>query len=133
MPIFDSGRLNANLAATRSQSNLLIAQYNEAVLNAVREVAQAGIELDGLSDQEAMQAGKLKAANFAANSATAHYRRGLLDRATARDAMLPVLREQSQAVEIRGRQIQSTVTLATVLGGGYVAEGGGNARATKND
>jgi multidrug efflux system outer membrane protein len=123
LPIFDSGRLNANLAATRSQSNLLIAQYNEAVLNAVREVAQAGIELDDLSAQQAMQAGKLKAVTFAADSATAHYRRGLLDKATAREALLPVLTEQSQAVGIRSRQIHAAVTLAAVLGGGYVAEG----------
>jgi len=131
LPIFDSGRLNANLAVTRMESNLLIAQYNEAVLNAVREVAQTGIELQGLSDQEAIQADQLKAATFAANSAAAHYRRGLLDGAAARDAMLPVLREESQAVELRGRRIQSTVTLATELGGGYMSEdGGAAARAT---
>lgn len=122
LPIFDSGRLNANLAATRAQSNLLIAQYNEAVLNAVREVAQAGIALDDLSEQAAMQAGKLKAVAFAADSATAHYRRGLLDKTTAREATLPVLTEQSQAVEIRSRQIHSAVTLATALGGGYGAD-----------
>lgn len=132
LPIFDSGRLNANLAATRSQSNLLIAQYNEAVLNAVREVAQAGIELDDLSEQQALQAGKLKAATFASDSATAHYRRGLLDKATAREAMLPVLAEQSHAVDIRSRQIHSAVTLATVLGGGYVGEGDGKGTGAKS-
>ncbi|MEM5430268.1 efflux transporter outer membrane subunit [Cupriavidus oxalaticus] len=123
LPIFDSGQLNANLAATRAQSNLLIAQYNESVLKAVREVAQAGIELDDLSRQGAMQQDKLKAVTFASDSAAAHYRRGLLDKSNAHEAMLPVLAEQSHAVEIRGRQVQATVTLATVLGGGYVGQG----------
>ena len=121
LPIFDSGRLNANLAATRSQSNALIAQYNESVLNAVREVAQAGIELDGLNRQAAMQESKLKSVSFASNSAEAHYRQGLLDKPSALEARLPVLMEQSQAVEIRSKQIQSEIALTRALGGGYTS------------
>ncbi|MBB1635614.1 FUSC family protein [Cupriavidus sp. UME77] len=121
LPIFDSGRLNANLAATRSQSNALIAQYNESVLNAVREVAQAGIELDGLNRQAAMQEGKLKSVSFASNSAEAHYRQGLLDKPSALEARLPLLMEQSQAVEIRSKQIQSDIALTRALGGGYTS------------
>ncbi|MEX3811242.1 efflux transporter outer membrane subunit [Paraburkholderia sp. BR13439] len=131
LPIFDSGRLNANLAATRAESNLLIAQYNESVLNAVREVAQAGIELDSLGHQQVLQEGKLKAAAFAYDSATAQYRQGLLDKSTAQEAMLSVLMEQSQAVEIRSQQLQAAVTLSTVLGGGYVAEGEGKDHVVK--
>ena len=125
LPIFDSGRLNANLAVARSQSNVLIGQYNRSVLNAVREVAQAAIQLDGLNQQAVMQAGKLKAVTFAFDSAEAHYRRGLLDKASAREAQLPVLREQTQAVEIRSRQIHSEIALTTVLGGGYEARSTG--------
>lgn len=121
LPIFDSGRLNANLAATRSQSNALIAQYNESVLNAVREVAQAGIELDGLNRQAAMQESKLKSVSFASNSAEAHYRQGLLDKPSALEARLPLLMEQSQAVEIRSKQIQSEIALTRALGGGYTS------------
>jgi len=119
LPIFDSGRLNANLAATRSQSNVLIAQYNASVLSAVREVAQAGIELDGLRQQATMQQGKLKSVGFASNSAEAHYRQGLLDKPSALEARLPVLMEQGQAVEIRSKQIHTDIALTTALGGGY--------------
>lgn len=121
LPIFDSGRLNANLAATRSQSNVLIAQYNESILSAVREVAQAAIELDGLRRQAAMQEGTLKSVRFASKSADAHYRQGLLDKASALDARLPVLAEQGQAIEIRSKQIHKDIALATALGGGYDA------------
>ncbi|QOT81462.1 efflux transporter outer membrane subunit [Cupriavidus basilensis] len=128
LPIFDSGRLNANLAATRSQSNALIAQYNESVLNAVREVAQAGIELDGLNRQAAMQESKLKSVSFASNSAEAHYRQGLLDKPSALEARLPLLMEQSQAVEIRSKQIQSEIALTRALGGGYTS-----GQTTQND
>jgi multidrug efflux system membrane fusion protein len=73
LPVFDSGRLNAQLASARTQSNTLIAQYNQAVLDSVREVAQAGLELQDLELQEAA----LQAARFARDSAEALYRRGL--------------------------------------------------------
>lgn len=119
LPIFDSGRLNANLAMKRSQSNVIIAQYNQHVLNAVREVAQAGIELDGLNRQASMQQAKIKAATVGFDSTEAHSRRGLLDEASAMEAKLPVLREQARLLEIRSRQIHAGIALATVLGGGY--------------
>lgn len=119
LPVFDSGRLNANLAVARSQSNTLIAEYNQSVLNAVREVAQASIELASLERQANLQDGKLKAAAFAYDSAQSHYRRGLLDKVSAAEAKLPVLLEQGTAVELRSRQIHAEVALTTVLGGGY--------------
>lgn len=118
LPIFDSGRLNANLALARSQSNVLIAEYNQSVLNAVREVAQTSIELAGLNQQASQQDGKLRSASFTYDSAQAHYQRGLLDKVSAREAMLPVLLEQGVAVELRSRQIHAEVALTTVLGGG---------------
>lgn len=118
LPIFDSGRLNANLAVARSQSNILIAEYNQSVLNAVREVAQASIQLVGLEQQASQQDDKLKSATFTYDSAQAYYQRGLLDRISAREAKLPVLREEEEAVQLRSRQIHAEVSLMTVLGGG---------------
>ena len=48
LPLFDSGRLNAGLAQARAQSNTAIAAYNQAVVEAVRQVAQCGIQVDSL-------------------------------------------------------------------------------------
>lgn len=123
LPIFDSGRLNANLAAARSQSNVMIAEYNQSVLNAVREVAQASIELEGLNQQADQQNGKLKAVTFAHDSAQAHFERGMIDKVSATEKKLPVLIEQELAVELRSRQIHAEVALTTFLGGGYNVTG----------
>lgn len=119
LPIFDSGRLNANLALAHSQSNVMIAKYNQSVLNAVREVAQAGLELDGLNRQDFMQQAKVKAATVSFDSAEAHSRQGLLDETSAMKAKLPVIREQARLLEIRSRKIHAGIALSTVLGGGY--------------
>ena len=51
LPIFHGGALNANLAGRRADADLAVSDYNQSVLDAVRQVADA---LDGLRllDQE---------------------------------------------------------------------------------
>jgi multidrug efflux system outer membrane protein len=119
LPIFDSGRLNANLASRRAESNVLIAQYNQAVLQAVREVAQAAIELQSLQQQVTLQEAQVRAADFAADSANAHYRRGLADKVAALEARLPALQERGRALQLRSAQLHAEIGLASALGGGY--------------
>jgi efflux transporter, outer membrane factor (OMF) lipoprotein, NodT family len=119
LPVFDSGRLNANLAYTQTQSNELIAQYNQSIVNAVREVAQASIKFEGLQQQIALQKGKLESANFAFNSADAHYQRGLLDKVSAMETKLPLLMEQEKSLALLNDKIHAQVELIAALGGGY--------------
>ncbi len=45
LPIFDSGRLNANLDIAKAESNLSIASYNKAVVEAVNDVARAASQV----------------------------------------------------------------------------------------
>jgi multidrug efflux system outer membrane protein len=122
LPIFDNGRLDAELAGVRAQSNFTIAQYNQSVLDAVLEVAQAGIELENLQQQAQIQNAKLQATSFAADSAQALYQSGIADKLNAIEARLPVLSEQGKMVEIRARQIDREVALTAALGGGYKIE-----------
>ncbi|TJZ69355.1 efflux transporter outer membrane subunit [Chitiniphilus eburneus] len=119
LPLFDSGRLNANLASARSSSNLTIAQYNAAVVDAVRQVAHAGVELQGLQQQADIQDAKLAATRFASDSAVAHYQRGLADKVLAMESRLPVLYEQGQQLALRSRQLNAEIALTLALGGGY--------------
>ena len=48
LPIFDSGRLNANLDIAQAQSNLSVANYNKAVVEAVNQVARTASEVETL-------------------------------------------------------------------------------------
>ncbi len=77
LPIFDGGRLNANLQSVRTASNILIKQYNRAVLDAVRDVAISSSQLNDLNQQRALQQLKVTAAQTTTDSARAHYQRGL--------------------------------------------------------
>jgi multidrug efflux system outer membrane protein len=123
LPIFDSGRLNASLAVARTESNVLIAQYNQSVLQAVREVAQSAIELQSLQQQVTLQDAQRRAAEFASDSVHAQYQRGLADKVSALEARLPALQEQARVLLLRSAQLHAEIVLASALGGGYRAEG----------
>ena len=122
LPIFDGGRLNANLGGARAQSNMLIEQYNEAVLNAVRDVAQTGSRLQALDAQFDLQRRRLESVRFAGNSAQAHYERGLGSRLAALEARQPVIAEQVALLALRGEIIGQDIALTKALGGGYRAD-----------
>jgi multidrug efflux system outer membrane protein len=119
LPVFDGGRLNANLHGTRAASDMLIEQYNQAVLNAVRDVAVSSSRLQALDDERALQKEKVDATRFAQESAEAHYERGLASRQIATETRLPVLAEQMALLLLDGQRLTESIALTRALGGGY--------------
>lgn len=122
LPIFDGGRLNANLSGARVASNTLIEQYDQAVLDAVRDVAQTGSRLQDLDVQAQLQTRKVQAVSFARDSADAHYRRGLASELTALEAREPVIAEQMTLLDLNGQRVSQEIALVKALGGGYRAD-----------
>jgi multidrug efflux system outer membrane protein len=122
LPLFDSGRLKARLGAARTQRNELIADYNQAVVNAVREVAQEGVSLQGLQKQLDEQAASAAATDALLHSVEARYQRGLADRGTLLSAELAVDRQQDTRLQLKDQQLLTNVALVKALGGGYRAQ-----------
>lgn len=121
LPLFDGGRLNANLASTRAASNILIERYNQSVLNAVRDVAINGTRLQTLNDERAMQAQRVDATRYTQSSAEAALKQGLGSRLQATEARLPVLSEQISLLMLDTQRIIQSIQLIKSLGGGYQA------------
>ena len=121
LPIFDGGRLNANLGGAREGSNLLIEQYNQAVLNAVRDVAQTGNRLMALDAESGLQKQRIESLAFARDSVEAHYQRGLTSRLAALEARQPVIAEQVALLTLNGQMLGEEIALTKALGGGYRA------------
>jgi outer membrane protein, multidrug efflux system len=122
LPIFDGGRLNANLSGARTASNTLIEQYDQAVLNAVSDVAKTGSRLQDLDAEAQLQTQKVQAVSFALDSAEAHYRRGLASQLAAQEAREPVIAEQVALLDIDGQRLSQEIALVKALGGGYRAD-----------
>ncbi|RFU48564.1 MdtP family multidrug efflux transporter outer membrane subunit [Paraburkholderia sp. DHOC27] len=130
LPIFDGGRLNAGLHGARTASNTLIEQYNQAVLDAVRDVAQTGNAIDDLDHRVQLQRERIDAITFASDSATAQYQRGLADRATAEQAQAPVIEGRLALLQLSGSELEAEITLTRALGGGYRSDDETSVQAT---
>jgi len=119
LPVFDSGQLNANLAGARTQSNELILRYNQAVLDAVRDVATTGSQLQALDKQLQLQNERVESVKIAWNSVDAHYQRGLLSQVAALEARQDVLIQQIELLDVRAQRIVDDIDLTKELGGGF--------------
>ncbi|MFW2275958.1 efflux transporter outer membrane subunit [Burkholderia orbicola] len=121
LPIFDGGRLNANLQKARANSDTLIEQYNQAVLNAVRDVAMAATNMRDAEEQVQIEQERYVQEKIGADEMAARAQHGLASRIAAREAQIPLLTAQTQIVDIRGKSLIAEVLLIKALGGGYDA------------
>jgi len=119
LPLFDSGRLKAQLGVARSNRDELVAEYNESVLAAVREVAQEGATLQGLEQEAQKHQAALDASRRLVGSAEARMQRGLLERAGVLQAKMTLLRQQDTDLQLADARLQTQVALVKALGGGY--------------
>jgi NodT family efflux transporter outer membrane factor (OMF) lipoprotein len=137
LPIFDSGRLRANLRVKTADLDAAVESYNGAVLDAVHDVADQLASLGSVGRQQAEQTRAQAAAESAYDLATQRYRAGLGAYLTVLTAETQVLSQRRQAVDLKARALDSQIALIRSLGGGYaddsrarVANGGAAALAS---
>lgn len=123
LPLFDGGRLRANLQGRAADADAAVAAYNGVVLDAAREVADAGVTLRSLARQQAEQAQALVAAESAYDLATQRYRAGLGTLLTVLNAETGVLAQRASAAELKARALDTQVALMRALGGGWRDDG----------
>ncbi len=122
LPLFDSLRLDAQLDSARTSRNERIAEYNQAVIDAVRDVAQDGVQLQGIEQQIAQQAQATGLARAQMASAQARLDHGLADRGSVLNAQLALLRQRDADLYLQQVQLLAEVALTNALGGGYHEE-----------
>ncbi|MDB5933247.1 MAG: hypothetical protein JWQ01_591 [Massilia sp.] len=122
LPLFDSGRLSGNLGQARAERNAAIADYNQAVFQAVAQVAEEGATLQGLERQAAAHAAAREASAALVASATRRINQGLGDRASLLAARQQVLRQQDVALQQQDAALQTEVALTRALGGGFQSD-----------
>jgi NodT family efflux transporter outer membrane factor (OMF) lipoprotein len=119
LPIFEGGRLNANLRGREADSALAVSAYNQAVIDAVRDVAEALASIKGLDRTSAEQARAREATTDAYNLAVVRYRAGLGNYLTVLTAQTQQLVQDRLDADLRARAFELDVNLARALGGGY--------------
>lgn len=122
LPIFDGGRLRANLQGRHAEVDAAIEAYNGALLRALREVADELASLQSLARQQMAQADAQVAAEDAQALAMQRHAAGLGNFLSVLSAQTNVLAQQRAATELKARALVSSVALSRALGGGYLAD-----------
>ncbi|MEJ5207977.1 efflux transporter outer membrane subunit [Denitratimonas sp. CY0512] len=119
IPIFQGGRLRAALGMAQADRDIALAQYEKAIQNGFREVADALALSATLAEQVDASQALLEAATNAERLAKARYDAGLDSNLVRLDAQRTLYAAQQQVVAVRMAEQANRVTLYKVLGGGW--------------
>jgi len=122
LPIFDSGRLRANLGGKAADVDAAVASYNGALLGALHDVADQLAGQQSIARQQREQRNAQDAAESAYQLAVQRYRAGLGSYLVVLSAEGTVLAQRRLGVDLKARALDNQVQLIRALGGGYVAE-----------
>lgn len=118
LPLFESGRLRAQLRGSVAEQDAAIASYNQALLDALRDAGDQLSSLASQAQQAAEQEALLRNAQASLELATQRFEAGLATRLAVLNARQQVLQQRRQALELRARTLDSQVSLLRSLGGG---------------
>ena len=121
LPLFDAGRLRAKLKFVNAQLDMSIADYNDLLLSAMRDVIHAVISLRALEERRKAQRAAQTAAESAYDIAVERFKAGLTGYLTVLATETEVLRERRAGAALRARGCQLDVELKRALGGGFAA------------
>lgn len=119
LPIFTAGRLRGNLDYAEIQKDINVANYEQTIQTAFREVA------DGLADRETYKDQVISQSNFVEANQTYYdladqrYQAGIDNYITLLDAQRQLFSSQQNLINVRLAQLTSEVNLYKALGGGW--------------
>jgi NodT family efflux transporter outer membrane factor (OMF) lipoprotein len=119
LPIFEGGKLRANLRGKSADLDVAIESYNATVIDAVRDAADQVSSAQSITRQQTEQRAAQTAAEGAYDIAVQRYRAGLGNYLNVLTAETAVLAQRRLAVDLAARALDTQVALARALGGGW--------------
>ncbi|MGH8149681.1 MAG: efflux transporter outer membrane subunit [Steroidobacteraceae bacterium] len=120
LPIFYGGRLRGNLAGRDAEYDIAVAQYNQALSDALRDVADQLVSLRSIAGQRTELGDGLATAQDAYDLALQRYRGGVGNYLQVLATHEALLAQRQLDVELRARAWDVSIDLVGALGGGYV-------------
>jgi NodT family efflux transporter outer membrane factor (OMF) lipoprotein len=121
-PIFQGGRLRANLAQSNAVSDQALAGYASALLRAFGEVESAIVAEDRLRWRVQYTAEAARQSEAARQVAERQYQAGLVDYITVLETQRRSLNSQSDLISVRRERLDARINLHVALGGGFDLE-----------
>ncbi len=121
LPIFDGDRLRSKLKFADAQVDRAIAEYNNALLNAMQDVVHVVTSLRALEHRQVAQRAAQASAESAYDLALQRYKAGLTGYLTVLATESEVLAQRRAATTLKARALLLHVELNRALGGGFDA------------
>jgi NodT family efflux transporter outer membrane factor (OMF) lipoprotein len=121
--VFDGGLRRAHTAQAVAAFDVAVAQYKQTVLNGFQQVEDDLATLSVLERETALQDEAVTAARLAEQLALAQYRGGTASYLSVVTAQTLALSNQRTAVQLRSRQLTTSVALIAATGGGWSPAG----------
>jgi NodT family efflux transporter outer membrane factor (OMF) lipoprotein len=133
LPIFDAGELRAKYAGATAQLDEAVANYNQSVVSAVKQTADAITQLQALQGQAAQQGEALRASNASFDLAERRYRSGLSPQLNVLNAEDVLILAKRQDASLSADLLSARVSLLMAMGGGYAANTNSNMASNTQD
>lgn len=130
LPLFDGGRLRANLAGQDAAFDAAVAHYNGALVQAIHEVADGVSAIQSLDRELASQK---QARDDAAKTwllAQDQYHAGVISEMQALQVQQSLLAAEQRLAQLHADRLSAGVSLVVALGGGYQPQAGAPSPAT---
>ncbi|KTW12387.1 efflux transporter outer membrane subunit [Sphingomonas sanguinis] len=119
LPIFDSGRLRAGLAGATAALDLATADYNNRIIGAVREAADAVTRSRTLATERARQAEVVRGLSETRRLNAIRVSSGLQSQLGLIDPDIRQLEADQADANLAADAVQARIALAVALGGGF--------------
>jgi len=121
LPIFDGGRLRSQLGEASAGYDIAVAQYNQALVNALKGISDQLIRRESMDKQQAFAAESVASAQKTYDIAMIAYQRGLTDYLNVLNAQSLLFRQQQVEQQVQAARLSAHAELVTALGGGVGA------------
>ncbi|AKA23779.1 efflux transporter outer membrane subunit [Pseudomonas chlororaphis] len=119
LPIFDGGRLRADLDARDADYDLAVAQYNKSLVNALGDVSDTLSQLRDIGRQIAAQQHATDIAQDSYDTVVQRYGSGIGNYLDVLSIEQQLLQAQRQLATLNAEQIDLSIQLMQALGGGF--------------
>jgi NodT family efflux transporter outer membrane factor (OMF) lipoprotein len=121
LPIFDGGRLRAELGEASAGYDIAVAQYNQTLVNALKGISDQLIRRESMDKQAAFAAQSVASAQKTYDIAMIAYQRGLTDYLNVLNAQTLLFKQQQVQQQVQAARLSAHAELVTALGGGLGA------------
>lgn len=121
LPIFDGGRLRAELGHASAGYDLAVAHYNQTLVTALQNVSDQLIRRASLDKQQVYAAESVASARKTYDIAMIAYQRGLTDYLNVLNAQTLLFRQQQVQQQVEAARLSAYAGLVVALGGGLSA------------